>query len=66
MLRGLAKAGANVVMHGLMPAEQAAQRCEELGSEFGVRVGHSAAGEALCKITVKATTHAAESKLLQM
>ena len=43
MLKGLARAGANVVMHGLLPAEQASQRCQELGQEFGVRVGHSAA-----------------------
>lgn len=43
MLKGLAQAGANVVMHGLLPAEEAASRCKELEAEYKVKVGHSAA-----------------------
>ena len=43
MLQGLAKAGANVVMHGLLPADQAEERCQGMRSEYGVQVGHSAA-----------------------
>ena len=43
MLRGLAQAGCNVVMHGLISGEEAATRCQELEKEYGVKVGHSAA-----------------------
>ena len=43
MLKGLAQAGANVVMHGLLPADEAAARCQGFEKEYGVKVGHSAA-----------------------
>ena len=43
MLKGLAKAGANVVMHGLLPAEEAEARCRGFRTEYKVQVGHSAA-----------------------
>ncbi|KAK9799418.1 hypothetical protein WJX73_006608 [Symbiochloris irregularis] len=43
MLRGLAQAGANVVMHGLLAEEEAATKCQELEKEFSVGVGFSAA-----------------------
>ena len=43
MLKGLAQAGANVVMHGLIPPEEAAARCRDMEKEYGVKVGQSAA-----------------------
>ena len=43
MLQGLAGAGADVVMHGLIPPEEAQQRTADIEQEFGVRCAHSAA-----------------------
>lgn len=43
MLQGLAKAGADVVMHGLITQEEAQQRTAAIEGEYGVRCGHSAA-----------------------
>jgi NAD(P)-dependent dehydrogenase (short-subunit alcohol dehydrogenase family) len=43
MLQGLAKAGADVVMHGLVTPEDARQKQAEIEGEFGVKCGHSAA-----------------------
>lgn len=43
MLQGLAKAGADVVMHGLVTPEDARQKQAEIEEEFGVKCGHSAA-----------------------
>ena len=43
MLRGLADAGADVVMHGLVTPEDAQAKTGEIASEFGVQCRHSAA-----------------------
>ncbi|EIE26165.1 3-hydroxybutyrate dehydrogenase [Coccomyxa subellipsoidea C-169] len=43
MLQGLARAGADVVMHGLVTPEQARQKQAEIEGEYGVKCGHSAA-----------------------
>ena len=43
MLRGLADAGADVVMHGLVMPEDAKAKTGEIASEFGVQCRHSAA-----------------------
>ncbi len=43
MLRGLADAGADVVMHGLVSAEDAKARTADIAKEFGVQCRHSAA-----------------------
>lgn len=43
MLQGLARAGANVVMHGLVTPEDARKKQDEIEGEFGVKCGHSAA-----------------------
>ena len=43
MLRGLAEAGADVVMHGLVTADEAKAKTSEIASEFGVQCRHSAA-----------------------
>ena len=43
MLQGLARAGADVVMHGLIPPEEAQQRTADIEREFGVKCSHSAA-----------------------
>ena len=43
MLRGLAEAGADVVMHGLVTADEAKAKTAEIASEFGVQCQHSAA-----------------------
>ena len=43
MLRGLAQAGADVVMHGLVDAQELKDKVDQIKSEFGVKVGHSAA-----------------------
>lgn len=41
MLKGLAQAGANVVMHGLLPEAEAATRIKELEKQYKVKVGFS-------------------------
>ncbi len=43
MLQGLAKAGADVVMHGLIAPEEAQRRTSAVEDEFGVKCAHSAA-----------------------
>lgn len=43
MLRGLAEAGADVVMHGLVTAEDAKAKSAAIADEFGVQCRHSAA-----------------------
>ena len=43
MLRALAGAGADVVMHGLVPQDELDQKTKALKEEYGVKVGHSAA-----------------------
>lgn len=43
MLRGLAEAGADVVMHGLVTADEAKAKTSEIAREFGVQCRHSAA-----------------------
>ena len=43
MLRGLAEAGADVVMHGLVTADEAKAKTSKIASEFGVQCRHSAA-----------------------
>lgn len=43
MLQGLARAGADVVMHGLITPEEAQQRTSAVEAEFGVKCAHSAA-----------------------
>ena len=43
MLEGLARAGADVVMHGLVSPEDAQKKQTNIEREFGVRCGHSAA-----------------------
>ena len=43
MLRGLADAGADVVMHGLVTPEDAKAKTGEIASEFSVQCRHSAA-----------------------
>eukprot|EP00884_Botryococcus_braunii_P016235 jgi/Botrbrau1/3295/Bobra.174_1s0058.1 len=43
MLRGLAGAGANVIMHGLVTPEVAEQKIVQIEEEFGVKCGHSQA-----------------------
>ena len=43
MLQGLAAAGADVVMHGLITQDEAQQRTAAIEGEPGVRCGHSAA-----------------------
>lgn len=43
ILRALAGAGADVVMHGLIPADKARSATAALSDEFGVRVGFSGA-----------------------
>ena len=43
MLRGLAQAGADVVMHGLVSPEEANQKTKEVTNEFGVKCSHSSA-----------------------
>lgn len=43
MLQGLARAGADVVMHGLVTPEDAKRKQSEIEGEFGVKCGHSSA-----------------------
>lgn len=43
MLKALAGAGADVVMHGLVSQEELDQKTTALKKEYGVKVGHSAA-----------------------
>lgn len=43
VLRGLAAAGADVVMHGLVGPQEFEEKVGSLKEEFGVRVGHSSA-----------------------
>ena len=43
MLRGLAAAGADVVMHGLATQEELDNKVAAIREEFGVKVGHSVA-----------------------
>ena len=43
MLKALAAAGADVVMHGLVAQDELDQKTKALKEEFGVKVGHSAA-----------------------
>ena len=43
MLRALAGAGADVVMHGLVQQDELDQKTKALKEEYGVKVGHSAA-----------------------
>ena len=43
MLRGLAEAGADVMMHGLVTADEAKSKTAEIANEFGVQCRHSAA-----------------------
>ncbi len=43
MLRGLAEAGADVMMHGLVTADEAKAKTSEIASKFGVQCRHSAA-----------------------
>ncbi|KAK9807872.1 hypothetical protein WJX72_011754 [[Myrmecia] bisecta] len=42
MLRGLAQAGADVVMHGLAPEQELKHKCREVEKEFGVKTAQSA------------------------
>ena len=43
MLRGLAAAGADIVMHGLVEGKELQDKTTALHKEFGIRVGHSSA-----------------------
>ena len=43
MLRALASAGADVVMHGLVSTDELKQKTDALHKEFGVKVGFSTA-----------------------
>lgn len=43
MLRALASAGADVVMHGLVSTDELKQKTDALHQEFGVKVGFSTA-----------------------
>lgn len=43
MLKGLAAAGADVVMHGLASPEELKSKTQQLSSEYGVKAGHSTA-----------------------
>ena len=43
VLRGLASAGANVVMHGLVGPKEFEEKVGSMQEEFGVKVGHSTA-----------------------
>ena len=43
MIRGLAAAGADVVMHGLVEEKELKDKTAALAKEFDVRVGHSSA-----------------------
>lgn len=43
VLKGLAAAGADVVMHGLVSADEFERKTSEIQKEFGVGVDHSAA-----------------------
>ena len=43
MLKGLAEAGADVVMHGLVPADEEKAKTSEIASEFGVQCQNGAA-----------------------
>lgn len=43
MLQGLARAGADVVMHGLVTPDVAQEKQRAIESDFGVKCGHSAA-----------------------
>ena len=43
ILRGLAAAGADVVMHGLVEPQEFRAKVDGIKNEFGVKVGHSAA-----------------------
>jgi len=43
MLKALASAGADVVMHGLVTQDELDQKTTALKEEYGVKVGHSAA-----------------------
>jgi len=43
MLKALASAGADVVMHGLVNQDELDQKTKALKEEYGVKVGHSAA-----------------------
>ena len=43
MLKALAGAGADVVMHGLVAQDELDQKTKALKEEYGVKVGHSAA-----------------------
>lgn len=43
MLKALAGAGADVVMHGLVSQDELDQKTKALKEEYGVKVGHSAA-----------------------
>lgn len=42
-MRGLAAAGADVVMHGLVEPQEFRAKVDGIKGEFGVKVGHSAA-----------------------
>ena len=43
MIRGLAAAGADIVMHGLVEEKELKDKTTALAKEFDVRVGHSSA-----------------------
>ena len=43
MLKALASAGADVVMHGLVAQDELDQKTKALKEEYGVKVGHSSA-----------------------
>ena len=43
MLKALASAGADVVMHGLVTEDELDKKTTALKEEYGVKVGHSAA-----------------------
>ena len=43
MIRGLAAAGADIVMHGLVEEKELKDKTAALAKEFDVRVGHSSA-----------------------
>lgn len=43
MLKALAGAGADVVMHGLASQDELDQKTKALKEEYGIKVGHSAA-----------------------
>ena len=43
MIRGLAAAGADIVMHGLVDEKELKDKTAALAKEFDVRVGHSSA-----------------------